>query len=82
MTYDLSREVGDRVVKVLVRCSDCDIPEFVNLDNNKMYTIAMPNFIADGGDGYDAVANNAQNRYSGRTLIYQLGLIKETNLET
>ena len=65
VTYDLSRDVGDRVLDVLVRCTNCTVPEFVPLDKESMYRIATIKFIANGGDGYDVIANNAQNRYSG-----------------
>ncbi|XP_072021392.1 snake venom 5'-nucleotidase-like [Amphiura filiformis] len=65
VTYDITRDVGDRVVEVLVRCTDCDVPRFLPLDTEKMYKIALNTFIADGGDGYDVFVENGQNRYSG-----------------
>ncbi|XP_072021463.1 snake venom 5'-nucleotidase-like [Amphiura filiformis] len=65
VTYDISREPNDRVVDVQVRCTECNIPEYLPLEENKLYKMVMPSFIADGGDGYDMIAEHGQNRYSG-----------------
>ena len=65
VTYDLSREPNNRVVEVLIRCTECNIPEYLPLEEWKLYKIVMPSFIADGGDGYDVIAEHGKNRQSG-----------------
>ena len=70
MTYDLKREVYDRVVEVFVRCTECTVPEFLPLEDSKMYKIVMPAYIADGGDGYDFFVEYGRNRVSGNGEFY------------
>ncbi|XP_072037104.1 snake venom 5'-nucleotidase-like [Amphiura filiformis] len=65
VTYDISRGPNDRVVDVQVRCTECNIPEYLPLEENKLYKMVMPSFVADGGDGYDMIKEHGQNRYSG-----------------
>lgn len=57
VTYDLKNDPGSRVVDVQVRCSNCDIPSYSRLENDKEYNVLMPNFLAMGGDGYSMLDN-------------------------
>ncbi|XP_060080242.1 snake venom 5'-nucleotidase-like [Ylistrum balloti] len=63
VTYDLKKEVGRRVVDVHALCSDCTIPEYLPLDDTKMYRIILSNFIVQGGDGYDVIRDNAEQEH-------------------
>ena len=65
MTYDISREPNDRVVDVLVRCTECSVPEYLPLDFDQVYKIVLPSYIADGGDGYDVIEEHGKNRNTG-----------------
>lgn len=51
--YDYNMEDGKRVVSVEARCVECEIPEYLPLDLNKMYNILVPEFLLNGGDGYE-----------------------------
>ena len=73
MTYDLSREPNDRVVEVLVRCRDCDVPEFIPLEYDKLYRMVVPSYIANGGDGFDVIAEHRQDHHTGISLLFYLG---------
>ncbi|XP_074657976.1 5'-nucleotidase-like [Tubulanus polymorphus] len=53
--YDLSKPVGQRVVKVDVRCSACRVPEFEPLQVSRVYGVLIPGFIIKGGDGYTMI---------------------------
>ncbi|XP_008555623.2 protein 5NUC [Microplitis demolitor] len=57
--YDLFKPSGNRVVRnsVLIRCSKCRIPQYNKLEENSTYTLIVPDFIAQGGDGYDMLQN-------------------------
>ena len=67
MTYDVSKAPYDgRVVEVMILCAKCEYPQFVPLDDDETYTIALPSFLAEGYDGYDVIANNAANRQTGK----------------
>lgn len=52
VVYDLRKPSGSRVVSVEVRCSECDVPSYSELDPTKMYGTIMSNFLYDGGDGF------------------------------
>ncbi|XP_041352269.1 snake venom 5'-nucleotidase-like [Gigantopelta aegis] len=58
VTYDIAKPVGKRVVKVKVRCSNCSIPKYEDLDPDTVYKIIMPSFIADGNDFYSVIREN------------------------
>ncbi|XP_071113275.1 5'-nucleotidase-like [Haliotis cracherodii] len=58
VTYDVSKPVGSRVVDVQVRCSNCTVPRFDPLGDDTLYTIALPTFTSDGGDGYTVIRDN------------------------
>ncbi|MEW5929738.1 MAG: 5'-nucleotidase C-terminal domain-containing protein [Gemmatimonadota bacterium] len=47
-TFDRSKRPGERVTKVEVRQGDGWAP----LDDNRVYTVAVPDYIYGGGDGY------------------------------
>ncbi|GBM67223.1 5'-nucleotidase [Araneus ventricosus] len=49
--YDLSNSPGNRVKKLLVRCENCAY-DYKEVDPQKTYFVAMPEFISRGGDGY------------------------------
>lgn len=66
VTFDLSRPVMDRVVKVAVRCAECRVPQYEPLDLEKWYQISLCSYLVTGGDGYTAIANNFRNHVSGR----------------
>ncbi|KAK7107283.1 snake venom 5'-nucleotidase-like [Littorina saxatilis] len=56
--YDMKQPKGQRVVEVKVRCADCEVPEFVDLEPTKVYKIIMSNFLANGGDGFTLIPKN------------------------
>jgi 5'-nucleotidase len=65
VTFDLSRPVMDRVVKVAVRCAECRVPVYEPLDLEKWYRISLVSYLVTGGDGYTVIANNLRNHVSG-----------------
>lgn len=52
VVFDLKRPSGSRIVKVEVRCAACNVPSYFDVDRNQIYKVIMPNFLAQGGDGY------------------------------
>ncbi|KAJ8314855.1 hypothetical protein KUTeg_007005 [Tegillarca granosa] len=59
IVYDLSKNVGSRVVSVHVKCADCKVPELVPLEDNKIYYLALSAFVLNGGDGYTMIRDHA-----------------------
>ncbi|XP_057660170.1 apyrase-like [Diorhabda carinulata] len=65
VVYDLSRIVGDRVISAKIRCQNCTIPIYEDLDENKDYPLVINSFIAEGGSGYQILIDNLKNRTIG-----------------
>ncbi|XP_021942386.1 apyrase-like isoform X2 [Zootermopsis nevadensis] len=66
VTFDLSRPVMSRVVRVAVRCAECRVPEYEPLNLEKWYQISLCSYLVSGGDGFTVIANNARNHFTGR----------------
>lgn len=52
VVYNLCHPPGHRVVSALVRCKNCLIPRYYPLNDDKVYTIILPDFTINGGDGF------------------------------
>ena len=52
VTYDISREKLSRVIDLKIRCGSCDIPEYKEFQIDSNYTILIPDYMYNGGDGY------------------------------
>ncbi|CAK1555864.1 unnamed protein product [Leptosia nina] len=53
VVYDIDRPVGAKVVQAVARCWNCSVPVYSKVVEEEEYNIIMPNFIANGGDGYN-----------------------------
>lgn len=52
VVYNLTSPVGHRVESVQVRCAECNVPHYNDLDDKKIYGVVTIMFMYDGGDGY------------------------------
>lgn len=52
VVYDLSKKPGSRVVSVVLRCGDCKVPKYKPLNKTATYSVLLPTFLVNGGDGY------------------------------
>lgn len=66
MKYDLSKPPKQRVVSLSLLCTDCRVPKYEPLDPEKTYTVVMPSYIVDGGDGFDMIKNELLKHSTGR----------------
>jgi len=48
----MSQPSGNRIESLLVRCPDCQIPKFQEIEENREYCVMMSEFTAEGGDGF------------------------------
>lgn len=69
IVYDLSKPEGSRVVSIKVRCNECEVPIYEDLDEEKYYRVAVNSFLVTGGDGYAILRDNLQNHKIGRVDI-------------
>ena len=49
LVYDLTREVGNRLVSAEVRCDDCDGDMLEALEDDKVYNIVTLNYVSSRG---------------------------------
>nr|CAD7397876.1 unnamed protein product [Timema poppensis] len=59
VTYDVTKESGKRVVSAMARCGDCRVPTYSPVQTNQTYSILMPSFLVDGGDGFTVFKEKA-----------------------
>ena len=52
VVYNLVRPVGSRVSSLQILCSNCSVPVMEPVRDELWYRVAMPDFLADGGDGF------------------------------
>lgn len=66
----MSQPVGSRLVEIYARCADCRVPQFLPLEDEKVYEVVMNTYMAKGGDGFDVIEKNAiSNRNTGERFI-------------
>jgi 5'-nucleotidase len=53
--YDLRQPIGRRLQKVRVRCAECLLPQYADIDLLKTYAIVMTDYIAFGGSNYSMI---------------------------
>ena len=58
VTYDLSKQVGERVVDLRLRCLYCDVPTYEPLELSSNYSVLTTSYLAGGGDGYSMFLND------------------------
>lgn len=55
MTVKVTNPVGSRVTELKAKCHQCSIPIYEDVKDETVYRIVAPNFLANGGDGYEAL---------------------------
>ncbi|KAJ8919181.1 hypothetical protein NQ315_012168 [Exocentrus adspersus] len=63
---NLTRPEGKRVQSVKIRCQDCSIPTYENLNVEKTYRIVITSYLVTGGDGYTILSENIKNLQIGQ----------------
>ncbi|CAG2107041.1 unnamed protein product [Medioppia subpectinata] len=53
--FDSRLPKGNRLKKVRVRCGDCQSPAYEDLDLSKTYSIAISEYLVNGGDNYTMI---------------------------
>lgn len=65
LVYDVTREVGNRLVSAEVRCGDCDEDTLKPLEDDQVYNVVTSNYVLGGGDGYTMLEENIESRVIG-----------------
>ena len=73
IVYDVSLPVGSRVVRLQARCVACRVPILEDVQDEEIYKVAMPSFIANGGDGYAVVRDQkVQHHLTGEESLLNI----------
>lgn len=65
IAIDLRRAKGQRVTELLSRCNKCHSPTYSLVDPDTNYEVAMPSYLANGGDGNKFIKQNKVNQIQG-----------------
>ena len=68
ITIDLTKPAGSRIKNLEVRCSDCSEDKYEKIIPNKDYTIVVPSYLVNAGDGYKVLKDNHRKRVEGKLL--------------
>lgn len=63
VVYDINLPPGSRVVRLQARCLECAVPGMMDVQADEVYKVAMPSFLANGGDGYSVIKENKLNHH-------------------
>ncbi|XP_042357393.1 5'-nucleotidase-like isoform X1 [Plectropomus leopardus] len=63
--YDLSKPANQRVVSISMLCTECRVPKYEPLDLKKKYTVVMPSYMVDGGDGFTMIKEEILKHNTG-----------------
>lgn len=47
-------------------CTECRVPKYEPLDPEKIYTVVMPSYLVDGGDGFGMIKSGLLKHNTGR----------------
>lgn len=65
VVFDLQKSPGVRVVSARIRCTDCKIPQYFDVEQSKQYSVLTLSFLANGGDNFSMLIG-----LPSRTLDY------------
>ncbi|XP_074471135.1 snake venom 5'-nucleotidase-like [Sebastes fasciatus] len=63
--FDPSRPSGNRVTSLQTLCTRCRVPRYEPVQNETVYTVVMPSFIANGGDRFSMISNEKLTHVTG-----------------
>ena len=61
VVYNLENEINNRIVSLNVLCRICDLPKYEPIDDEQWYRVVMVNYLAEGGDNFIMISDNAKN---------------------
>lgn len=53
--FNSKKPIGQRLEWVRIRCADCAVPSYADLDPTKTYKVATNDYLARGGDNYTMI---------------------------
>ncbi|XP_077514086.1 snake venom 5'-nucleotidase-like isoform X2 [Amblyomma americanum] len=66
--FDMSKPPSERLTRLKILCTKCYVPVYEDVKDDAVYNIATTDFLAKGGDGFDACSNVSE----GGPVEYEL----------
>lgn len=63
--FDISRPPGSRLRRLDLVCTRCQVPRYEPVQDQEVYTLALPSYLVAGGDGYSMIAEEMLKHNSG-----------------
>lgn len=63
--FDTSRPPGSRLRRLDMVCTRCQVPRYQPVQDQEVYTVALPSYLVAGGDGYSMIAKEMLKHNSG-----------------
>lgn len=73
VVYNTDNKPGERVVSLQVICTKCRVPKYVPVQMDEVYKVALPAYIAEGGDGFSMLKNESLKHDSGDLDVAVVG---------
>jgi hypothetical protein len=66
----MSKPEGSRLTEVRLRCARCRIPNYLPVELEEWYNVAMPSYLSNGGSGFKLISERGRNKIIGK--LHQL----------
>ncbi|TWW68480.1 5'-nucleotidase [Takifugu flavidus] len=63
--FDVSKPPGSRLRSLHILCTSCRVPRYRPVEDAEVYTVAVPEYLVSGGDGYAVIADEMIKHNSG-----------------
>lgn len=68
VVYNVSRPVGERVQRVDLMCTECELPQYERLQHDRRYKCIVSDHMKNGGDGYAMLRAKNYSHYNQNVL--------------
>ncbi|XP_059222623.1 apyrase-like isoform X4 [Stomoxys calcitrans] len=65
ITYNVTQAVGSRIQELAVRCTNCLIPRYKELEMDSVYRVVVMEYLANGKNGFNLIKDNAKDLKRG-----------------
>lgn len=67
----MSKPSGHRVASIEVRCASCLVPIYKPLDEDAVYKVVLPSYLAQGGGGFTIIKQRRLSHTQGDTVEFE-----------
>lgn len=63
----MSKPAGSRLRSLRILCTRCRVPRYQPVEDAAVYSVVVPSYLVNGGDGYTAIGDEMVKHSSGET---------------